>query len=325
MAPEKPPDNVPSTPPNTLEDPSVPQSTRRESSRTRTPISRPGFIRTASDSRRALIGIPNQQRRRPSITANSNPVTKEPNGGTDSDDEEVETVATSQRGVTKKVASKVHQVSKRTGKAIEVDLAQDSDEEHSHLATKKDKSKDSNGFNHWLLYFYPPGKGPNQPNSEAYACRWCPKSVMATDRSNYNLKSHRDGANYKSSQKKACAGRAQAITSGCKLPPTPAEVIAEKVKSGAAIPGTLIAYTARGKFDNTTMIKLLIIWLIRECLPWLRMEDFDLRLAFDHAHISSRLPSRVWAAAHAHHLYIEQRSQVIKLIRVSTLLNLALW
>ncbi|KAA1084068.1 hypothetical protein PGT21_016335 [Puccinia graminis f. sp. tritici] len=65
MAPEKPPNNVPSTPPNTSEDPSVPQSTRRESSRTRTPISRPGFIRTASDSRRALIGIPNQQRRRP--------------------------------------------------------------------------------------------------------------------------------------------------------------------------------------------------------------------------------------------------------------------
>ncbi|KAI7952604.1 hypothetical protein MJO29_008235 [Puccinia striiformis f. sp. tritici] len=119
MASEKLPDDVPSTPPNTSEDPSVPQSTRRESSRIHTPISRPGFIRTASDSRRALIGIPNEQHRRPSITADSHPVTEDPRGGTKSDDEEVEPQATSRRRVTKKVASKVHQVSKRTGKGIE--------------------------------------------------------------------------------------------------------------------------------------------------------------------------------------------------------------
>ncbi|KNE93752.1 hypothetical protein PSTG_12855 [Puccinia striiformis f. sp. tritici PST-78] len=145
MASEKLPDDVPSTPPNTSEDPSVPQSTRRKSSRIHTPISRPGFIRTASDSRRALIGIPNEQHRRPSITADSHPVTEDPRGGTKSDDEEVEPQATSQRRVTKKVASKVHQVSKRTGKGIEVDLAQDSDNEHSQLAAKKDKTKDSRG------------------------------------------------------------------------------------------------------------------------------------------------------------------------------------
>ncbi|KAH9463507.1 hypothetical protein Pst134EA_015597 [Puccinia striiformis f. sp. tritici] len=145
MASEKLPDDVPSTPPNTSKDPSVPQSTRRKSSRIHTPISRPGFIRTASDSRRALIGIPNEQHRRPSITADSHPVTEDPRGGTKSNDEEVEPQATSQRRVTKKVASKVHQVSKRTGKGIEVDLAQDSDDEHSQLAAKKDKTKDSRG------------------------------------------------------------------------------------------------------------------------------------------------------------------------------------
>ncbi|POW09996.1 hypothetical protein PSTT_06447 [Puccinia striiformis] len=100
---QKLPDDVPSTPPNTSEDPSVPQSTRRESSRIHTPISRPGFIRTASDSRRALIGIPNEQHRRPSITADSHPVTEDPRGGTKSDDEEVEPQATSQRRVTKKL------------------------------------------------------------------------------------------------------------------------------------------------------------------------------------------------------------------------------
>ncbi|KAI9608644.1 hypothetical protein H4Q26_004829 [Puccinia striiformis f. sp. tritici PST-130] len=318
MAPANPPDDVPSTPPNHPEEPDVPQSTRRESSRIRTPLSRPGFIPTASDSRRALIGNPTQPRRRPATTPSSDPLPDEPNKGDkeeESSDDVIETQATGQRPGTKKVASKVTQVSKRTGKGIEVDLAQDSDNEHSQLATKKDKTKDSNGFDHWVLYFHPPGQGPNQkPGDEACACRWCPKEVMVTNRSTYNLKSHRDGENYKSSKKKACRGRAKAIEAGSHLPPTPAELIAEKVKTGAAKPGTLVAYTSRGRFDNTTMIKLLIIWLIRECLPWLRMEDFHLRLAFDHASVTSKLPSAVWAAGHAHRLYLEQRSQVINLI-----------
>ncbi|KAI7966412.1 hypothetical protein MJO29_002160 [Puccinia striiformis f. sp. tritici] len=321
MAPAQPPDNVPSTPPNQPEDPDVPQSTRRESSRIRTPLSRPGFIPTAPDSRRALIGNPTQPGRRPATTPHSNPTPDETNEGDEeeeSSDDVIETQATGQRPVTKKVATKVTQVSKRTGKGIEVDLAQDSDDEHSRLATKKDKTKDSNGFDHWVLYFHPLGQGPNQkPDSESFACRWCPKEVMVSDRSTYNLKSHRDGENYKSSKKKACAGRAKAIQAGSHLPPTPAELIAEKAKTGAAKPGTLVAYTSRGRFDNTTMIKLLIIWLIRECLPWLRMEDFHLRLAFDHAIVTSKLPSAVWAAGHAHRLYLEQRSQVIKLITES--------
>ncbi|POW05384.1 hypothetical protein PSTT_09733 [Puccinia striiformis] len=187
MAPANPPDDVPSTPPNHPEEPDVPQSTRRESSRIRTPLSRPGFIPTASDSRRALIGNPTQPRRRPATTPSSDPLPDEPNKGDkeeESSDDVIETQATGQRPGTKKVASKVTQVLKRTGKGIEVDLAQDSDNEHSQLATKKDKTKDSNGFDHWVLYFHPPGQGPNQkPGDEACACRWCPKEVMVSDRS----------------------------------------------------------------------------------------------------------------------------------------------
>ncbi|KNE89148.1 hypothetical protein PSTG_17395 [Puccinia striiformis f. sp. tritici PST-78] len=294
---DPPPDDVPSTPPNIVEEPSIPQSTRRESSQHRTPMSRPGFVPTASDSRRALTDNPTRARTRPASTPDPNSLADEPNEGPEeSSEDEIETEpqATGQIRGTKKVASKVTQVSKRTGKGIEVDLAQDSDDDHSQLTTKKDKTKDSNGFDHWLLYFHPPGQGPNQkPNSEAFACRWCPK------------------------EKKACTGRAKAIEAGSNLPLTPAEILAAKVKTGAAKPGTLVAYTSRGRFDNTTMIKVLIIWLIPECLPWLRMEDFHLRLAFNHAIITSKLPSGVWAAGHAHRLYLEQRSQVIKMIKES--------
>ncbi|KAH9466536.1 hypothetical protein Pst134EB_001589 [Puccinia striiformis f. sp. tritici] len=124
-----------------------------------------------------------------------------------------------------------------------------------------------------------------KPGNEACACRWCPKEAMVSDQSNYNLKSHQDRENYKSSKKKACAGWVKAIAARSHLPPTPAELIAEKVKTGAAKTGTLVAYTSRGRFDNTTMIN-----------------------------VTSKLPLAVWAAGHAHRLYLEQRLQVIKLI-----------
>ncbi|KAI7967101.1 hypothetical protein MJO29_000378 [Puccinia striiformis f. sp. tritici] len=267
MAPAKPPEDVPSTPPNHQGEPDVPSSTHRESSRIQTPLSRPGFISTASDSRRALIGNPTQPHRRPATTMGSY-------------------VFSYLDNLTCHVASKVTQVLKCTGKGIEVDLAQDSDNEHSQLSTKKDKTKDSNGFDHWVLYFHPPSQGPNQkPGNEACACRWCPKEAMVSDQSNYNLKSHQDRENYKSSKKKACAGWVKAIAARSHLPPTPAELIAEKVKTGAAKTGTLVAYTSRGRFDNTTMIN-----------------------------VTSKLPLAVWAAGHAHRLYLEQRLQVIKLI-----------
>ncbi|KNE86495.1 hypothetical protein PSTG_20143, partial [Puccinia striiformis f. sp. tritici PST-78] len=76
--------------------------------------------------------------------------------GTDEDDgDEVEEIA----------SSDVIQVSKRTGRSVNVDLVQDSDEENEKAAgakPPKDKTKDRDGFDHAKLYFYPPGEGPKQ-------------------------------------------------------------------------------------------------------------------------------------------------------------------
>jgi hypothetical protein len=38
--------------------------------------------------------------------------------------------------------------------------------------------------------------------------------------------------------------------------------------------GTLIAYTSRGRFDSTTLKKLLVIWLVWQSLPWSQIKDF---------------------------------------------------
>ncbi|KNE98246.1 hypothetical protein PSTG_08517 [Puccinia striiformis f. sp. tritici PST-78] len=304
-ASEDPHDNtVPSTPPNTSDTPDVPQSTRRESSRLRTPMRRPGFIPTETDSRRALVGnhnVPKPGRKQTATTE-----------GTDEDDgDEVEEIA----------LSDVIQVSKRTGRSVNVDLVQDSDEENEKAAgakPPKDKTKDRHGFDHAKLYFYPPGEGPKQaPDSSAHACRWCPKEYMATDRSTYNLKTHRDGAIFKKSQRLPCPGRAKAIASGASLPPTAASIISETSKEKAASLGTLIAYTTKGRFDNTTMNRLTVIWMIRQSLPWLRIEDFHLRVILDYALYSANLMSRTWAASQAHQLYLQQQAQVIKLIKAS--------
>ncbi|POW05051.1 hypothetical protein PSHT_10964, partial [Puccinia striiformis] len=137
-------DQVPLTPPNTSDIPNdVPSSARQESSRIRTPMRHPGFILTLTDSRRTLVANRNV----------SKPARKAPAPTNSPEDGDVI------------VSSGVVQVSKRTGRQVEVDLSQDSDEENKKAAAAKgpkDKTKDRDGFDHARLYFHPPGEGPKQ-------------------------------------------------------------------------------------------------------------------------------------------------------------------
>ncbi|POW00527.1 hypothetical protein PSTT_13082 [Puccinia striiformis] len=55
---DHPPDDVPSTPPNTTDlSHHQPELARRKSTRLCTPMSRPGFIATQTNSRRAIVPI----------------------------------------------------------------------------------------------------------------------------------------------------------------------------------------------------------------------------------------------------------------------------
>jgi hypothetical protein len=65
----------------------------------------------------------------------------------------------------------------------------------------------------------------------------------------------------------ACTGRAKAIEAGANLLPTAVEQSKDpNQRSGA---GTLIGYLKKEGFDNTTLNKLLVLWLIQHSLPWL--------------------------------------------------------
>jgi hypothetical protein len=113
-------------------------------------------------------------------------------------------------------------------------------------------------------------------------------------------------------------GRDKALKAGGNFPPLVANCIAEKAKGRPDGQGTLIVYTTKGRFNNQTLNKLIVIWIIRQSLPWLRIEDFLLRVAFDYTIHTAKLHSQIWAAAQADQLYLKQRAQVVKEIKVCT-------
>ncbi|KAI9621432.1 hypothetical protein H4Q26_015734, partial [Puccinia striiformis f. sp. tritici PST-130] len=315
-------EETPSTPPNTTNH-------------------KTGFIPTITDSRRALVPAarPGISRAKKTIVNHSEDDIDDnddgdggDNDGEDEDeegddnsdvdgdhDEHHSTKQTKSRG--KKAFSVMKQVSSRTGKSVNIDTAQDSDEENSKVTgrKKKDPTKNKDGTDHARLYFYPQGKGPNQEAGDpTWACRWCNNKFAISGGSYWNLKCHRDGVKIKNSLRSACAGCLKCIEAGANLPPT----VAERLKalnhpSTGAVLGTLIGYVTKGQFtfNNKTLNKLLVIWIVRQSLPWLRMEDFHLRVAFDYTLVNTSLNSRIWAALHAHQLYLEQRAQVLQGIR----------
>ncbi|KAH9455581.1 hypothetical protein Pst134EA_023040 [Puccinia striiformis f. sp. tritici] len=309
-------EDTPSTPPNTTapnESTNPSQSIRRESTRLRTPSTQPGFVPTQTDSRRALtLNAPPAQRKqkRHGVGVTSSQVKEHVSSG-DADD----------LVVTTDPFAGLKQVARRTGRHVAVDMAQDSEDENykaRKVGSKKDPLKDKDGFDHCRLYFFPPGEGPNQaPEDAAWACRWCSKEYIASGGSYYNLKAHRDGALVKKQLRGACLGREKAIAAGGNFPPSVASRISDTAEGNKDGQGTLAGYVHKGRFDNQTLNKLIVIWIIRQSLPWLRIEDFLLRVAFDYTIHTAQLHSRMWAAAQAHQLYLEQRAQVVREIKAS--------
>ncbi|KAH9450550.1 hypothetical protein Pst134EB_018081 [Puccinia striiformis f. sp. tritici] len=312
-------ETTPSTPPDTTNvSTGPPQSVRRESTRLRTPTTRPGFIPTRTVSRRALVSASPAP-----ATHQSRPLQKNKRISvinSDDEDDDKDHSQTTNKGRDPFAGTK--QVASCTGREVVIDMAQDSDVEN-HKRTnptrkKKDPTKDKDGFDHARLYFYPQGAGPKQePDDPAWACRWCPDQFKASGGSYWNLKSHRDGLIIKGTLRNPCPGRSQAIEAGAYLPPTATEVKSKASKDQPNGPGTLTAYATKPRYDNQTLNKLLVIWVIRQSLPWLRVEDFLLRVSLDYALVNTQLNSRVWAASHAHLLYLEQCGQVLKAIKSS--------
>jgi hypothetical protein len=116
---------------------------------------------------------------------------------------------------------------------------------------------------------------------------------------------------------KPCPGRRKAISKGANLPHSSTEEAKEQKKTNATNTGTLTSFVHKGCFDNKTLNKLLVFWVIQHSLPWSRFDDFFLGVAFDYCNINLVIFSWTWAADYARKLYVDLQQQVIAAINVS--------
>ncbi|KAI9611098.1 hypothetical protein H4Q26_008947 [Puccinia striiformis f. sp. tritici PST-130] len=277
-----------STPPNHVQAVTGP----RQSARIRTPLARPGFIQTHADSRRALSLAPASPGARTQVSVLSDSVNQ---------------------SVSENQSESVAADSSVPGQPVVVNLEQDSDDENAKVKAPKNVK---GGFDNPKLYFFPGGAAPGQTKGLTYKCRWCPKSVRVPLSTISNLKTHRDGSITSTGLRKACPGRLGAINAGAKLPIS-ADDEDSAIQSKKNATGTLNAFVQKGRFDNKTMNKILVLWLIRHSLAWNRFEDHLLRVAFDYSNATSSIFCRTWAALHARKLYVTLQEQVIRDIRKS--------
>ncbi|OAV85415.1 hypothetical protein PTTG_30538, partial [Puccinia triticina 1-1 BBBD Race 1] len=99
-----------------------------------------------------------------------------------------------------------------------------------------------------------------------------------------------------------------AISAGANLPPT-AKDVENEMREGQH--GMIKAYAKHTIFDPRVFNQLLVMWLVRFSLPWSRIKDFLLGVAFDYARRGIILFSRTWAATEAHRLYLNLQNNVI--------------
>ncbi|KAH9448763.1 hypothetical protein Pst134EA_028058 [Puccinia striiformis f. sp. tritici] len=250
-----------STPPNHVQA----VTGARQSARIRTPLARPGFIQTHTDSQRALSLAPASPGARTQVSVLSDSVNQ---------------------SVSENQSESVAGDSSVPGQPVVVNLEQDSDDENAKVKAPKNVK---GGFDNPKLYFFPGGAAPGQ--------------------------THRDGSITSTGLRKACPGRLGAINAGAKLPIS-ADDEDSAIQSKKNATGTLNAFVQKGRFDNKTMNKILVLWLIRHSLAWNRFEDHLLRVAFDYSNATSSIFCRTWAALHARKLYVTLQEQVIWDIRV---------
>ncbi|KNE95416.1 hypothetical protein PSTG_11269 [Puccinia striiformis f. sp. tritici PST-78] len=98
---------------------------------------------------------------------------------------------------------------------------------------------------------------------------------------------------------------------GAKLPLTSKEILAKLV---ADAQGAMKKFVWTAKYITKMFNQIIVMWLIRNSLPWSRIEDLVLRVAFTYVRQGVKLNSCVWAATEAHTLYCNLQGQVIRML-----------
>lgn len=134
---------------------------------------------------------------------------------------------------------------------------------------------------------------------------------------NWNLKGHRDGDIGRSE----CEERHTAISAGAKLPPTwkikqAAKTAAQEAKKYQHEKSSLESFLNLPKFSVGLFNMILVLWLLRNCIPWLRMEDPYLQAAFTLCNPNATLWSASWSARWAMKYFKEFFTKLVHTLQV---------
>lgn len=130
-----------------------------------------------------------------------------------------------------------------------------------------------------------------------------------------NLRTHRDGSRQGGRNSAGCLKRQNAIQSGAKIPPSVSQQAENKGKNGKISSH----FIATEKFNNKTLNQIITLWLLRQAIPWNRVEDPYLRAAFHYCEPGASLFKRKWAATSGRTLYLELQEAMLKELKVSYL------
>ncbi|KAI9611979.1 hypothetical protein H4Q26_008069 [Puccinia striiformis f. sp. tritici PST-130] len=129
----------------------------------------------------------------------------------------------------------------------------------------------------------------------------------------FQSSTHRDGSRQTGRNSYGCPKRQEAITAGAKLPPTVHEEETLKI-SGTC--GTITNYFApTAKFDNGVFNQIVTLWLLRQAIPWNRVEDPYLKAAFHYCEAGANLFKRKWAANSAREVYLDLQDAMLKRLK----------
>ncbi|KAA1111765.1 hypothetical protein PGT21_010960 [Puccinia graminis f. sp. tritici] len=187
-----------------------------------------------------------------------------------------------------------------------IDLIQDSDQENSKAKRKRQRRNQE--FDDVRDFF-------SAPFHRKDVCKWCLKEVRVSATSFSNLRTHRDGSHQIGRISQGCPKCHEAINAGAKLPPTALDE--ERIKKDDRKAGTITHHFAPvEKFDNVVLNKIVTLWLLRQSIPWNRVEDEYLQAAFHYGQAGASLFKRKWAADSAKMVYLDLQDAMLKRLKV---------
>lgn len=148
-----------------------------------------------------------------------------------------------------------------------------------------------------------------------FQCRWCKSWFKDGVKGHSNLKGHRDGGLGRT----MCKERDSAIKAGANLPKCYDEIMAAEAATEASAnskKGTLDSFLDVPKFTVELFNMLIILWLIRQAQPWLRIEDPYLQAAFLLCNSQAVMYSASYAARKAMKIFEEFHNQLISTLQV---------